>query len=249
MFGPAPAQSQSVRPEAQRKYGSCLALLRSKPEDAFEMAIKWRDEGGGVPANHCAALALVELKQFAEAASRLEQLANDLRGDQIRLAPTIIGQAGNASLLADLPERAEAVFTAGLRADPDNVDITIDRARARAVQNNWPGVMEDLDQALRLAPDRPEAYALRAAAHRRTGNVARALEDADTALAIDGNDGPALYERGMARKAMGDIRGARADWVKIRQLEPNSLLSQAAGAAIEELDVKPGAPPRRSSAR
>lgn len=242
---PAAAAAQQQRPpaassetEGARMYRACVALLRSKPEEAFETGMQWRDKGGGAPANHCIALALVELKQFGEAASRLEKLAEEMSRSGSPLTADMLGQAGNAWLLADEPERAEAALTAALDRRPENPDLLMDRARARAARNQWKLVLADLDHALQVEPDRSDAYALRAAAFRRTGDMARAFEDADTAVSLDPDDAAALYERGMARKARGDLKGARADWVKVRQLEPNSLVADAAGAALEEMDVR-----------
>ena len=48
----------------------------------------------------------------------------------------------------------------------------------------------------------------------------------------------ALFERGALRLEKGDRRGARADFVKVRQLEQNSPLAEAAGQVLEQLDVK-----------
>src|SRR5436305_6165310 len=56
-------------------YQDCVAAIAKKPDDAFEMALAWRDHGGGLPAEQCAALALLSLDQPGEAASRLDALA------------------------------------------------------------------------------------------------------------------------------------------------------------------------------
>jgi tetratricopeptide (TPR) repeat protein len=251
----AAAQQQQRQPlpsaesDGARRYRACVALLRSKPEEAFETGMQWRDNGGGAPAAHCIALALVELKQYGEAATRLEKLAEEMSRSGSPLTADMLGQAGNAWLLADEPARADAVLSAALDRKPESADLLMDRARARAAQNQWKAVLADLDHALQVEPDRSDAYALRAAAYRRTGNMARAFEDADTAVSLDPEDAAALYERGMARKARGDLKGARADWVKVRQLEPNSLVAEAAGSALEELDVKKDPEPKAPAKR
>lgn len=241
--------STSAESDGARRYRACVALLRSKPEEAFETGMQWRDNGGGAPAAHCIALALVELKQYGEAATRLEKLAEEMSRSGSPLTADMLGQAGNAWLLAEEPVRAEAALTAAIDRKPESADLLMDRARARAAQNQWKGVLADLDHALQVEPDRPDAYALRAAAFRRTGNMARAFEDADTAVSLDPEDASALYERGMARKARGDLKGARADWVKVRQLEPNSLVSDAAGNALEELDIRQDPAPKAPAKR
>ena len=84
---PAAAQSLLGQPSAQTgprvnskaaqaaEYQKCMTLARRRPQDGFEMAIGWRSLGGGDAADHCAAVALIELEQFGEAAKRLERLA------------------------------------------------------------------------------------------------------------------------------------------------------------------------------
>src|SRR5262249_20810934 len=55
-------------------YESCVAAINKNAADAFEMALSWRTQGGGLPADHCAALALLALDEPGEAASRLNAL-------------------------------------------------------------------------------------------------------------------------------------------------------------------------------
>src|SRR5437868_443715 len=61
--------------DPQKTYVVCLELAAARPEAGIEMAGKWRGLGGGEPADHCAAVALIGLKDYFEAAKRLEDLA------------------------------------------------------------------------------------------------------------------------------------------------------------------------------
>src|ERR1700761_3909256 len=81
----APAASNSGGPRAQsalppapmpdaQRYERCLDLAHSDPQRAFAEADAWRNLGGGFPAQHCAAVALVGLKKYPEAATQLEAL-------------------------------------------------------------------------------------------------------------------------------------------------------------------------------
>ena len=160
MIGTAAAQTPQM--PGERNYKACIALLKSKPDEAYESAMSWRDNGGGAPAQHCAALALVELRRYGEAATRLEQLAQDLQTSGSDLLPMVLGQAGNAWLLAEQPDRAYGAFSAGLSLTPDNADLLIDRARTLASRSNWNEALRDADHALQVRPDSEEAYALRA---------------------------------------------------------------------------------------
>src|SRR5215472_15563278 len=58
-------------------YRSCLSATNLNPAAALSDAESWAKSGGGVPAQHCAALALVNLKRYAEAATRLDHIAAD----------------------------------------------------------------------------------------------------------------------------------------------------------------------------
>ena len=97
-------------PPPSARYEACLALIEKAPKEAFEDAIQWRDEGGGGAAEHCAASALVALGLFEDAAARLESLAQRIKEGPAFKAQ-ILGQAGQAWLLADNAARAEAVAT------------------------------------------------------------------------------------------------------------------------------------------
>src|SRR5205807_415949 len=81
-------------------YQDCVAAIARKADDAFEMALTWRDHGGGVQAEHCAALALLSLDQPGEAASRLDALAQRTDAGTVGQRAALLGQAGNAWLLA-----------------------------------------------------------------------------------------------------------------------------------------------------
>ena len=70
-------RAKKVAAERAKRYGECMATARRRPQDGFEDAIAWRAEGGGTAADHCAAVALIGLEQYSEAANRLERLAQD----------------------------------------------------------------------------------------------------------------------------------------------------------------------------
>lgn len=71
------AQGTDMSAEDAKQYQDCLKLARLKPEDGFESAIAWRDMGGGEPAKHCVAVALIALEKYEEAATRLDALADE----------------------------------------------------------------------------------------------------------------------------------------------------------------------------
>lgn len=172
------------------------------------------------------------LRRYAEAASRLDQLAHDRavsgpfpRGD-------LLDQAGNAWLLANNPTNAEASFTTALILSPDDPDILTDRARARAAKHDWRGAEADLTNALAEA-SRPELYVLRASARHALGNKAGARSDLDRALQISPGDPDALLERGAMKAEAGDAGGAIADWNATIAAAPSSDAAQSARQYIQ----------------
>ncbi|MDD9878940.1 MAG: hypothetical protein OXR84_16020, partial [Magnetovibrio sp.] len=157
LAGPAlPGFARAAEPAAAAgRYHACLAKADKDPKDAFEDAIQWRDEGGGPPAEHCAASALIVLGLFADAARRLEDLAQRIKEDAA-FKGQILGQAGQAWLMADNAGRAEAVATAAIGLRPGDIELLIDRAQARAQLADYKLAVADLNAALALNSGRPD---------------------------------------------------------------------------------------------
>lgn len=225
-----------ARDEAD-EYKACLKLTRLEPEAAFESALTWRDQGGGFPARHCAALALVQLKKYHLAAPRLEKLAEDMMAAGSAHVIDLLNQTGNIWLLAKDPVRADAVFSAALEIEPDNIGLLIDRARALAVAENYQTALGDLNKALQLDPARPDALAFRASAYRHLGDRVRALEDAELALSLEPGLVDALLERGILYRLDGRNDLARGDWLKVLEISPYSPAGELARTNIEKLDI------------
>jgi len=233
--GAQPAAAAELNPAA--RYHQCLALAETLPKEAFEDAIAWRDEAGGPPAEHCAATALINLGLYQDAAKRLEDLAQRMKG-RPGFKARIFGQAAQAWLLADNPNRAEAVATAALQLQPGDIEFYIDRAQARAALGDYPKAVSDLDAALAINAGRPDALALRAAAKRFLKDMAGALADAEQALMVSPGHAEALLERGNLRRLKDDKAGARADWLEVLIVAPDSPAATAARANLERMDVR-----------
>lgn len=233
---PQPAQAASRDDAAE--YDACIKLTKREPELAFESALSWRDQGGGFPARHCAALALVALKKYHIAAPRLEKLAEEMQKAGSRLVVPILSQSANAWMLAGDYARANAVATAALEIEPENIEMLIDRSRILARAKNYQEAFNDLDHVLRLDPTRPDALAFRASAWRHLGNDVRALEDIELALSLTPDLIDALIERGILHRLSGNIEEARKDWLKVLDISPNSPAGEIARKNIERLDVK-----------
>jgi len=72
---PAPPPVPALEKENAANYQLCLSTARTYPEQGFELAGRWEGLGGGEAAKHCAAVALIGLHQYPEAAQRLMALA------------------------------------------------------------------------------------------------------------------------------------------------------------------------------
>ena len=231
------AANENIQPSVQ--YRACMAKAKRFPKDAFEDAIQWRDMGGGAAAEHCAAYALIQLGLYKDAAARLERLAERIN-EKPAFNAQLLGQASQAWLLANIPDRAVAVASAALKLRPGDVDLLLDRAQALAQLGDYAGARTDLDLVISKAPEHADALAFRAAAKRYMKDRAGALSDAERALDIEFGHVAALLERGNLRRLDGDDNGARADWLMVLSLQPQGEAAEAARQNLEKMDVNVG---------
>lgn len=229
------AQAQVIEP--LEEYRTCLILAKQKPEQGWEEALAWQSLGGGEAARHCAAVALIGLGKHAEAASRLETLANEsVREDTMRAE--MMAQAGQAWIMAGNLTRADAAQRAALKLAPGSTDIMIDHAVLLAQVHHYGEAVETLSKVLRLQPNRVEALTLRASAFRYLDNLPGAEDDINQALKLDPDFPDALLERGIVKRLKGEDAAAREDWLRAIALAPDSEAGEAARRNLEKLDVK-----------
>ena len=234
----APAGGQSLDAEQSAAYADCMGLARLAPDEAFETALAWQSAGGGDAAKHCAAVALLSLGRYEDAALRLEQLAQGMTADPQGLRADILAQSGQAWLIAGDVERAHAVQTAALAIDPDNIELLIDRSITFATTGSYWDAVDDLNRAIDLAPERADVLVLRSSAYRRLDALELADDDVTRALTLDPENPEGLLERGILYRLRGDAARARADWLQVITLAPSAPAADAARAHLEELDVK-----------
>jgi regulator of sirC expression with transglutaminase-like and TPR domain len=220
-----------------RRYKNCMALARRNPDEAFGVALAWRDMGGGEAADHCIATALMGLKQYGEAARRFENLAQRIKAGP-HLKAELLGNAAQALMMEGKPGRAENVLAAALRLKPGDPELLVDRAAAWAGQGAYTKAVEDLDLAIEKEPGLAEAFAFRASAKRFLGDLAGALKDADSALRFAPRQPEGLLERGIIRRLMGNKAGARQDWLKVLGDAPGTPAAREARDNLEKMDVR-----------
>jgi tetratricopeptide (TPR) repeat protein len=219
-------------------YEHCMKLAKEDPAAARELAERWQGRGGAHPADHCFAVALIGLKQYKEAANRLEKLAQAMIHAPPSLRADVLDQGAQAWLLAGDPARAYAADGAALGLRPEDADLLVDRAEAAGAAGWFDKAIADLDRVLKADPARIDALIYRASAYREEGRLDPALADINKALTLAPDSVPALLERGDIRRLGGDIDGARQDWVRVAVLAPGSAAEAAAQANIERLDKK-----------
>lgn len=237
LTAPPSAAAPRIADQDAVEYSICMKQARDDPDQAFERAKTWSDLGGGDAAVHCAAVALISLGRYADAAERLEQIAKDMRVDDKPLRADLLAQAGQAWFLAGANERAFAAQTTALELDPDNQELWIDRSLTLAAAQNYWEAIDDLNRAAELGAPRADLLIFRASAYRYVEAPELALDDVEQALRLEPNNSEGLLERGILRRLAGDAQGARDDWLRVTAMDPDSPAAAAARANLEKLDV------------
>ena len=246
--------AQSNAREDEDRYGRCIETAERAPDRGINLALEWQLSGGGVPARHCEALGLFYAGEFAEAAGRLENIAEDMRigrdmpirgnerttANASMLANTY-RQAANAWLQGAELERAEAAIAQAMALVPLNTNLELsireDRAYIAAAEGDYQLAYDDLDRVYRTNRQRTDLLLFIASAARALENY----EQADTALSQfmekHPNNSSAFLELGNLRDAQGNQEEARRAWLKVLGLNDNGPDADAARANLERIDV------------
>jgi tetratricopeptide (TPR) repeat protein len=184
------------------RYESCLDLVESQPLAAYEEALAWEAQGGGAPAKHCIASALLAMGSLQRGADRLEDLghAPDLMDDRVRVG--IFDQAAEAFLQLHQPDRALRSIEAGLKLRPHDLELQIKQARALSELGKETEARTALDKVLRARPSHLLALRLRATLLVELGELGAAGRDVDRAMALAPTNVDVLLLRGAYREAV-----------------------------------------------
>lgn len=235
--GTASAQRQTS-PDLAVLHDRCVSFVEAHPQEGLERAKLWAAQGGGFYAEHCVAMALFALHDYAAAADRFQTLATAMLGMPAVERAQALDQAGQAWLDALRPDRAKAAFDAAIQLDGESADLLIDRSEAYAGMKQWWDALDDLNRAIDLSPDRADAYIYRAAAYRAVNALDLALQDVQHGLSLAPDSPTGLLERGIIRGLKGDAAGAREDWQRVRLLAPDTTQAKAATEELAKLDAK-----------
>lgn len=231
----SPVLAQSAE---ERRYGACLGDAESDPAAAFEAANRWAAEGGGLPARHCAAVALVRTRNYAPAALALEKLATEARMSRPERVVDLLAQAAQAWHLAGEIDRGLALQDRAITLAPADLEVRLDRALARAAAGRHFDAIDDCDLVLARAPRRADVWLIRAGSWRALGQHDLAADDVDRALAIAPESLEALTERAEVRRAQNNRLGARADALAVLRRQTEGPLAERARGVLEAIDVK-----------
>jgi tetratricopeptide (TPR) repeat protein len=234
--------TQDVPLDQAREYADCMTLARRVPDQALESAQVWQGKGGGIPAGHCAAVALIGLGRYADAASAMEKLAVEQVKTNKPLAAGIYGQAAQAWVLSNDSKRAILDQNAALTLTPDDPDLLIDRGVTLASVAKYWDALDDFNKAHELAPDRADILVFRGTAYRLLASLDLARDDINQALRLQPKNADAYLELGIIRQLGKDMAGAKEDWQKAVAFGPGTPAADTAEANLKQLD-QPGATP------
>lgn len=235
LWGHGTAFATPRQSDPASEHDQCVTEAETDPEAALARAKQWSNAGGGFDADHCVAMALFDMKHYAEAARLFEKLAAGLASVGLVEQAQVYDQAGQAWLVANQPHAAKTDFDAALRLTPSDPDLLIDRAEALAAAQEYWSAIDDLNRASDLAPKKAEIYAYRAAAYRALDALPLARQDIDYNLKLAPNNPVGLLERGNIRRLQGDVAGARRDWISVTKIAPGSSSAAAAEGNLARL--------------
>ncbi len=198
----AGAQSSAGSQSPSARLDACIEKTDSDPEGAYEDALAWMNFGAPPYARHCAAIALIALKQYAEGAIRLEELANADDSGGLDARRIYLTQAGNAWLLAAAPEAALVTLNNALKLAPRDAALRKDIGRAHLLMKSWESAGKAFDEAIELSPGDGEALGLRGRALLEMDRLVEAWADVEASLAAEPTRIETLVLRGDVREAM-----------------------------------------------
>ncbi len=240
-FAAAPAWAQSGNQDQaaqEKKYQACMKLASKTPKAGLKQAMEWEKSGGGDAARHCVAASYIGLKQYDDAAMELERIAQTLPQVKAPLMAQLFLQAAQAWVNDEQLDRALNDVNQGLKVNKNSVELLVFRAQIYGNQDKYFEALDDLNAAYDLTSDRGAILTMRATAYRKLGQPDIARDNVEMALKADPNDPDALLERGTQRAEAGDKDGARADWLKLLEVAPDSYAAEEARTGLAAIDVQ-----------
>ncbi len=222
-------------------YDDCAALVATEPARAEVEAQRWVQAGGGTPARHCRALALLAQGAGRRAAELMVAIAADDRTLPDEVRSEMLIEAGEIYLgLGELGLGRDIASRALLLAREPRAALTLS-ARLKASRGDWRGAVNDLDGA--LARGEPDAglLVLRASARLHLGERVAARGDLLWATEIAPELASLWLERGTLEALSGDRDAARAAWLRAIELDRDGTVGAAARLRLQMMEAAPTA--------
>ncbi len=223
-------------PATAGPYDDCVALAGADPLRAEVEAQRWTQAGGGTPARHCRALALLARGAGRRAAELMVAIAADDRTlpDQVRA--DLLIEAGEIYLGLGELDLGRGVAARALLLGRESGAALALSARLKAAEGDWRGVVNDLDGALAQGSE-PDAglLVLRARARVHLGQLVAARADLSRARDIPPNLASDWLERGALEAATDAADAARAAWLRAIELDREGAVGAAARLRLQSM--------------
>lgn len=183
--GPAMAQSSAQMTEYQR-YTACLQRIEREPLEAYEDALSWKYDGGGWPAEHCQALALIEVGDPRTGLALLEEIASlDRPGLLVQERLGMWLEAGTTWLELEDYEAAERSFAVARALVDLSPEAMLGHARAYLGLEQYAAAESAASRLIEIYPDHAAARSARARARLHLGTLDTAMDDIAIAVSAE----------------------------------------------------------------
>jgi hypothetical protein len=139
-----------------------------------------------------------------------------------------------ALFAAGRPRQALAILDRILVREPNHFEARLLRGEVRIETKDWTGSLSDLDRAIEIEADSAEAWFQRGMWYAIDAKDNRAITQFNRALLLDSGNPRYLYARGTARERLGNLRGAREDYIAALRARPEDADSRRELASVEE---------------
>ena len=218
-------------------YDDCIVLVASDPSGAEREAGEWARFGGGAPARHCYALALIAVGAPLRAADELIGIAQEEPELTDAARADILVQAGELLVDADSPLTAMLVAEEAVRLSKSRPDALGLRAAIHLSEGRVRAALADLNLALERGGPDARLLLRRASAYRRLGDGVAARDDASYAVELLPDRADAWLERGRADAMLRDKPAARTAYLKAIELDRDGRIGRAAQLALQRMET------------
>ena len=255
LFAQAATEIPSAVPTIEDdKLRLCVEQAASDPTTALAEASKWvaqaRGSARSKPLQCLGHVYSMLLRWDAAEAAFAEAAAVAAPGDPLRLA-AVLGQAGNAALAGNKPDRALVHFDAALKQPSGTPaargQLQLDRARALVALDRTDDARAAFAAAQTDAPDEPLVWLLSATFARRSSDLVTAQRLIEVAARLAPSDADIGLEAGVIAVLDGREAAARQSWQSVRRIAPSSKAAEVARAYLDQLD--PARPDSAESGR